>query len=222
MAVCPQCGSSDVTLKRDISVNWGRALIGWAAFGVVGGAVAGVTGDDRNSNVCLDCGASWRAEDVHKIIQIVKEATGKKLDLSRESHRNYCSVFIDRVSPYFAELSTAEASATKIVADAKSNTVFSPSAEKGVYIGIAIMVSTWLLLMAIKPPSLIAWMFLLASFASPIVGQYYFLEKDKKKGWSHEKAVRLAEQSAEEIKANAREDLLRKIRLFTKEYPLDS
>lgn len=222
MAVCPQCGSSDVTLKRDTSVNWGRALIGWAAFGVVGGAVAGVTGDDRNSNVCLDCGASWRAEDVHKIIQIVKEATGKKLDLSRESHRNYCSVFIDRVSPYFAELSTAEASATKIVADAKNNSLLSPSAEKGFYSGVAIMVSTWLLLMAIRPPSSIAWILLLASFSAPIVVFYLFHKGDKKKGWSHEKVIRLAEQSAEEIKANAREDLLRKIRLFTKKYPLDS
>jgi hypothetical protein len=86
MAVCPQCGSSHITLKRDTDINWGRALVGWAAFGVVGGAVAGVTGQDRNAVTCLDCGATWRAADIHKAIQIIKEATGYTLDLTIEAH----------------------------------------------------------------------------------------------------------------------------------------
>ncbi len=48
MANCPNCGSSDVQLKRDLNVNWGRAAAGWAMVAELGGAVS----------ACLFCGAS--------------------------------------------------------------------------------------------------------------------------------------------------------------------
>ena len=54
MANCPNCGSDHIQLKKETNVNWGRAAAGWALFGVVGGAVGSVTGEDRNVNACLD------------------------------------------------------------------------------------------------------------------------------------------------------------------------
>ena len=53
MANCPNCGSNDIQLKRETDVNWGGAAVGYALFGVVGGAVGAVTGDDRNVNACI-------------------------------------------------------------------------------------------------------------------------------------------------------------------------
>ncbi len=66
MANCPNCGSNHIQLQRETNVNWGRAAAGWALFGVVGGAVGAVTGEDRNVNACLDCGTTWKAADVYK------------------------------------------------------------------------------------------------------------------------------------------------------------
>ena len=87
MANCPNCGSSHIQLKRETNVNWGRTVAGWALFGVVGGAVGAVTGEDRNANACLDCGTSWKATDLFKTLQTIKNLTGETLDLAKEEDR---------------------------------------------------------------------------------------------------------------------------------------
>ncbi len=87
MANCPNCGSEHIQLKKDTNVDWGRAVAGWALFGVVGGAVGAVTGEDRNANVCLDCGTSWKAADLYQTRQVIKNLTGVTLDLSCEKDR---------------------------------------------------------------------------------------------------------------------------------------
>ena len=53
MANCPNCGSNHIQIKQETDVNWGRAITGYALFGIVGGAVGAVTGEDRNVNACL-------------------------------------------------------------------------------------------------------------------------------------------------------------------------
>lgn len=78
MANCPNCGSEHIQLKKDTNVNWGRAVAGWALFGIVGGAVGAVTGEDRNVNACLDCGTAWKAADLYKTCQLIKNLTGVK------------------------------------------------------------------------------------------------------------------------------------------------
>lgn len=112
MANCPNCGSSDITLKRDTNVSWGRAFVGYALFGVVGGAVGAVTGEDRNVNACLDCGSTWRAETLYQILQTIEKNTNVKLDLSMEKHRTYLNKFIQNISPYTE-------STAKAISDAK-------------------------------------------------------------------------------------------------------
>lgn len=79
MANCPNCGSEHITLKRETNVSWGRAIAGWALFGVVGGAVGAVTGEDRNVNACLTCGASWKAANLFQVIQTIKKFTESSL-----------------------------------------------------------------------------------------------------------------------------------------------
>lgn len=113
MANCPNCGSPDITLKRETNVSWGRALVGYAVFGVVGGAVGAVTGEDRNVNACLDCGSTWKAETLYQILQMIKNTTNIKLDLSIEIDRTYLNQFVKEVSPYIEYASKARSDAEK-------------------------------------------------------------------------------------------------------------
>ena len=89
MANCPICGSEHIQLKRDTNVNWEGAVVGWVLFGGVGGAVGAVTGEDRHANACLDCGISWKAADLYKTRQIIKNLTGVTLDLAYEEDRYF-------------------------------------------------------------------------------------------------------------------------------------
>jgi uncharacterized Zn finger protein len=73
MANCPNCGSDHIQIIRETNVSWGRAVAGWALFGVVGGAVGAVTGEDRNVIYCLNCGTSWKAADLYKTLQVIKD-----------------------------------------------------------------------------------------------------------------------------------------------------
>lgn len=117
MANCPDCGSDHIQLKRETNVNWGRAVAGWALFGVVGGAVGAVTGEDRNVNSCLDCGTSWKAADLHKLLQLIKKFTGLKLDLSEEQDRIYVNDFIREFSFDLESIANIEEQSKKLIAD---------------------------------------------------------------------------------------------------------
>jgi hypothetical protein len=95
MANCPNCGSEHIQLIRETNVSWGRAVAGWALFGVVGGAVGAVTGKDKNVNSCLDCGTSWEAADLHKILKNVESLTGLNLNLSNKDDRETLNYIIE-------------------------------------------------------------------------------------------------------------------------------
>jgi hypothetical protein len=119
MANCPNCCSGHITLKRETNVSWGRAVAGWALFGVVGGAVGAVTGEDRNVNACLDCGASWKAEDLYKILKNIENMTGERLNLAREQDRLYMNSFISEIGPYIESISNVDKEAEKLISDSK-------------------------------------------------------------------------------------------------------
>ena len=119
MANCPNCGSNHIQIKQQTDVNWGRAIAGYALFGVVGGAVGAVTGEDRNVNACLDCGTSWKAQDLYTLLQVIEKHTSKKLNLSIESHRLYMNNFISTIIPYLQKLSETEKKAQESVINAK-------------------------------------------------------------------------------------------------------
>jgi predicted RNA-binding Zn-ribbon protein involved in translation (DUF1610 family) len=107
MANCPNCGSNDIQLKQDRTVNWGRAIAGWALFGVVGGAVGAVTGENKTANACLDCGTVWRAQDLYKLLGIIESLTDIKLDLKLEKDRRTLNIFVTNVQPQIDKLESA-------------------------------------------------------------------------------------------------------------------
>ncbi len=104
---CPRCGSGSVTLKNDTSVSWGRAVVGWALLGPIGGAVGAVTGDDRMANACLECGETWKAQDLYLVQTQVKELTGVQLNLSKATHRQCLEEYIHTIPPAYAKLEVA-------------------------------------------------------------------------------------------------------------------
>lgn len=120
MANCPNCGSTHIQLKRETNVSWGRAITGLALFGVVGGAVGAVTGEDRNANACLDCGTSWKAEDLYKILQLIKKSTDINPDMTKTTDRSFVNDFILEMTPYIEAMSKAQKEAEKIVKDSES------------------------------------------------------------------------------------------------------
>jgi hypothetical protein len=115
MANCPHCGSSDITLKRETNVSWGRAIAGWALFGVVGGAVGAVTGDDRNVNACLECGTTWKAADLYHVMQTIKAKTGVVLNLAFEEDRRYMNDFLTVCNPHIENLNNASKQSKLII-----------------------------------------------------------------------------------------------------------
>jgi hypothetical protein len=108
MANCPNCGSDHIQIIRETNVSWGRAVAGWALFGVVGGAVGAVTGEDRNAISCLNCGTSWKAADLYKTLQVIKDLTNLKLDLSMDNHRDFMNDVIPEITTYSNSISKVD------------------------------------------------------------------------------------------------------------------
>lgn len=148
MAHCPNCGSDHVQLKKETEVNWGRAAAGWALFGVVGGAVGAMTGEDRNVNACLDCGTSWKAADLYKTLQTIKSLTGETLNLVREEHREYMNSFMSEVGPSLGAVSEIEKKYAKLIADKKK------TLNKGAATGCGYGFIVWLIFIFFRADSI--------------------------------------------------------------------
>ena len=131
MANCPNCGSEHIQMTRETNVSWGRAVAGWALFGVVGGAVGAVTGEDRNVNSCLDCGTSWKAADLYKTLQVIKQLTDLKLDLSMDNHRAFMNEVIPEITIYSDSISESDKQTEQLKANP-------PGSNIGTLIGLAI------------------------------------------------------------------------------------
>lgn len=217
MAVCPKCGSSDIALRRDTNINWGRAIVGWAAFGVVGGAVAGVTGEDRNAVACLDCGASWRPADIFSVIQTVKDATGVTLDLSLEKHRFFLERFISELSPYMdLEIAKAKEKSNKIIMEGKAASI-GPGFKNALNFAIlslfvAIVLGFWLRIngFLVLVISFIVFVFCL------MVGKL----DDTDNGWSPETQIKKSEKEAATVIDAAKQEIKDKIAAFSSKYSL--
>lgn len=111
MVNCPQCGSESIQIKQETNVNWGRAIVGTFLFGVVGGAVGAVTGEDRNANICLNCGATWKAAVLYEMLNFIKKETGKILDLTDENERQFLNEVMRLMSEFSEEIEQMESQA---------------------------------------------------------------------------------------------------------------
>lgn len=208
MANCPNCGSDHIHIKKETNVDWGRAVAGWALFGVVGGAVGAVTGDDRNVNACLNCGTSWKAADLYKTLQVIKSLTGISLDLAQENHRSYLNNFIHEIGSSLESISEVEKQSNKLVAEAESkrNERAAQGCTYGCFTSVAgctAMASTAatgnLMLILFLPP--------LIGFGSGIL-----LDKISEKAIN--RRVERAKLEGEQMKAEAEQNLRNKVELF--------
>lgn len=213
-AYCPNCGSSHLQLRRDTNVSWGRAVVGWALFGAIGGAVGAVTGEDRNAIACLNCGTTWKAEDLYKIKKTIKELTGKNLILSREDDRNYMNSFISEVGPYLEDISKVEKTARKTIENSKSKE--SQNTGNGCAYGCAFsLIMIFTALPAIGSIGLmfgIVW-FLLA-FSLPVIGIFIGQRADKSNREKVMREIALKEAEVQKTKANSVNKMKAKLRSF--------
>jgi hypothetical protein len=214
MANCPSCGSDHIQLKKETNVSWGRAAAGWVLFGVVGGAVGAITGEDRNVNACLNCGISWKAGDLYKTIQIIKSSTGINLNLARDKDRLYLNTFMVELSPYLEEIAKKEKEGKKLLVEVENKSVESTAAgcSGGCIMSIAgcsaiasSVSGGGILLMLIVPP-----------VAGMLIGM--LVDSANKK--SIEKKKEETKRRVEMIKRDAEEKFRNKVKIFMSNNPL--
>jgi hypothetical protein len=212
MANCPNCGSNHIQLKKETNVSWGRAVAGWALFGVVGGAVGAVTGEDRNVNACLDCGTSWKAGDLYKIIQVIKNSTGESLDLAIEQDRLFMNEFMVELSPYLEEISKQEKEGKKLIGQAQDKSIESSAAGCGggcllSFAGCTAIAS-----------SASGGAILLTLLIPPIVGMLIGILVDSANKKSNEKKKEEVQKRVEIMKRESEEKFRNKVRIFMNNY----
>lgn len=214
MANCPNCGSSHIHLKTETNVNWGRAVAGWALFGVVGGAVGAVTGDDRNVNACLDCGTSWKATDLYKTLQTIKSLTGVTLDLANEQHRLYMNKFMNEVGSCIEAASTVDKEANKLISNANGESL--DKTAKGCDYGCLTSIGGCVAAAKVASDGDILWVLLLP----PVIGFCIGLLLDRANKKSVQQQIVRAEREAERMRIEAEENLQLKLRGFIESNPL--
>lgn len=212
MANCPNCGSNHIQLKKETNVSWGRAVAGWALFGVVGGAVGAVTGEDRNVNACLDCGTSWKAGDLYKTIQVIKNSTGESLDLAIEQDRLFMNEFMVELSPYLEEISKQEKEGKKLIGQAQDKSIESSAAGCGggcllSFAGCTAIAS-----------SASGGAILLTLLIPPIVGMLIGILVDSVNKKSNEKKKEEVQKRVEIMKRESEEKFRNKVRIFMNNY----
>ena len=179
MANCPNCGSDHIQLKRETNVNWGRAVAGWAVLGVVGAAVGAVTGEDRNVNACLDCGTSWKAADLHKLLQIIKKLTNLKLKLSEEVDRIFINNFISEFSSDLEAIANIEKQGQKSIKEIQNKSNENAANGCGYGCGASILLGMVSSGIAASAGALIGFIMLFLPIVGLIIGDR--LDKAKKK-----------------------------------------
>lgn len=214
MAYCPNCGSNHIQLKKESNVSWGRAAAGWVLFGVVGGAVGAVTGEDKNANACLDCGTSWKAEDLYKTLQIIKHSTGIHLNLAREKDRLYMNDFIAELSPYLDEITKKELEGKKLVKEIEEKSVESTAAGCGV--GCLLSISGCSAIVSTASGGGIILMLLLP----PLIGMGIGMLADSSNKKSFDKKKEEIKKRAEIMKRDAEKRYEYRVKTFISNHPL--
>lgn len=214
MANCPNCGSEHIQLKKDTNVDWGRAVAGWALFGIVGGAVGAVTGEDRNANVCLDCGTSWKAADLYKTRQVIKNLTGVTLNLSYEEDRHFINDFVNDVSPYIEAISKTKKDAEENIK--KLEDKYNEKAAVGCGYGCMTAVGGCTAVASTLSGSAVLFVLFIPPFIGLVIGS--LLDQASKK--TIEQEVKKAKKEAGRASKQAEYNLKRQVADFVANHPL--
>jgi hypothetical protein len=206
MANCPNCGSDHITLKRETNVSWGRAIAGWALFGVVGGAIGAVTGEDRNVNACLNCGTSWKAADLYKLLEVIKMYTNNTINLSQEKDRIYMDRFTSEVGTYIESTSSADKKAEALIKQAEEEVGKSVAIPfvYGCFLSISMFFTGLSIIFSSAGAFAVSIVILLAP---PVLGIWIGNRSAKANEEKNNQKIEIAKKNAEEIK-NASRDLL--------------
>ncbi|MCG6136200.1 MAG: hypothetical protein MET45_16380 [Nostoc sp. LLA-1] len=205
MANCPNCGSNHIQLVRETNVNWGRAVAGWALFGVVGGAVGAVTGEDRNAISCLDCGTSWKASDLYKTLQVIENLTDITIDLTSKEDRLFLNKFIYEVNPYIEAISETQKKAEKLIQDSENKRV--EIASQGCTFGCLLSIGGCTAFASIAT----GFSLLLLLLIPPLVGGLIGMLIDKANKNYIEQEIEKTRRKATQMKLNAEENFKFKI-----------
>ncbi len=214
MANCHNCGLEHIQLRKDAQVDWGRAAVGWALFGVVGGAVGAVTGEKKNVITCLNCGTTWQPEQLYQILQTVKKVAGIDLDLGRELDRIFANDFITQIGPYIEAITKKEKEAQELVNTAESDQYIGRFC--GCIVGLILVISTGC--GAVNMIS--AGPIIITSIVIELIGFAIGILLDKSNQSTTEKKLEQAKFEAERIKMKADEDLKRAVQDFINNHPL--
>jgi hypothetical protein len=212
-AYCPNCGSSHLQIRKDTNVSWGRAAVGWALLGAVGGAVGAITGEDRNSVACLNCGTSWKAKDLYKIRETIKELTGKNLNLSQERDRHYLNSFISDIGPLLENVSKAKKEANSAIQ--KVELEKSKSTTEGCTNGCTVL----FMMIILSPGAFMAhWLFgliwLLTALIVPWIGFSIGTSRDNANKEDMEKEIKKKKIEINKIKIQAENNLKTELEKF--------
>jgi hypothetical protein len=222
MANCPNCGSNHIQLIKETNVNWGRAVAGWALFGVIGGAVGSVTGKDRSVISCLNCGTIWKAADLFKTLNVIKNLTGKELDLSIEKHRFFMDKFMSNIGPYLEKFSKEEKRIDKVVSSSESKFNENQSSK-----GFGMGCMTSIVILFGGGVTIFGGWAILIILLLPLIGagignylDSLNLEGIRKEKEKSEEKLKITRKEAAKNKLEAKEKIKQKIALFLMQYPL--
>jgi hypothetical protein len=215
MANCPNCGSNHIQLRKETDVNWGRAVVGWAVFGVVGGAVGAVTGENRDINACLDCGTSWKAADLHKLLQIIQKLTNLRIDLYEEVDRIFINDFISEFSSDLENISYIEKKGQKSIKEIQNKS--NENVSNGCMLGCGASI---LLLVTFGITAGTGFFIGFLVLALPVVGMIIGGQIDTAGSKSVEQKIEKIKREMETKKLDAEENLKAKVVQFMSRHPL--
>ncbi len=213
MANCPECGSTDIALKKETNVSWGRAIGGYLLFGMVGGAVGAITGDDRNVNACLTCGTSWKAADLYQSLQLIERIVGRPYDLSVLKDRQNLGAFLKEYAFIVDAYKEDEKKADEVTAKLVKKT--SESGPTGCVGGCFFSVMIFFISggAVLKSP----WLGL-GLFALPFLLTWAGIETDKYNKKSYEPELQKAEQESARMKRKTQSEFDAKLAKIAQRY----
>jgi hypothetical protein len=209
MANCPVCGSSHIQIKYSTEVNWGRAFVGWAAFGAAGGVVGAITGDERAANFCLDCSACWQPKTLYIVLKTIEYCTGNKIDLAKSTHRDYFRKFNSEMGPYLTEIIQQRRTLDRDVDKHESSLHSNSFCTMGAVFVITTAVT-------IREPIVVAFTLAVAVFINIL---HNIVNGDESK--EIEKKVREFKEAKQKRISYLQEDFDKRVKIFINQNPLN-
>jgi hypothetical protein len=197
--------------------------------------------ETRTAMGCLDCGATWSATDVKKMINVVRDSSGISLDFSLKRHRDYAVHLTEHLQAQRQKLAEMEAKVMEALVEANANpsdaseslarrlmsrydyTLYSHLFDQpqgifkaGCYLGASVLV-WWMGRSILRQLGLRGGPLLfMIIFVLPGLGMYFVYRRRVARAHSHEENN---QRAAEIMRLDSREILINAIQAFTVGHP---